>query len=260
MYIDGGLIVANDGEHGCFLGCTKYSDSSIPSDQCALANITLTGATRAGATCSSRDDPTLTAGLHDVVILFYDQLDGSEFMIQWTPIVGDNTRQDMTNDTLIPLQRAECCSSGGTPSPPSPSPPPPSPSPPSPPPAATLSAGAGSVAAAVDDSGGMGAGGVIVIILAVLLCIGGGCWFFMLGKRTNDDVWTCTQCDHVYDPSKDDPEEKDTSFEGLPDTWKCPACLEGGEAPKVTPKADYVKGDKKKDDAATQSPTDTSNP
>ena len=38
------------------------------------------------------------------------------------------------------------------------------------------------------------------------------------------EIWTCSQCHHVYDAAKDDPAQKNTPFEKLPATWKCPVC------------------------------------
>ena len=47
------------------------------------------------------------------------------------------------------------------------------------------------------------------------------------------EVWTCSVCKHVYDAAKDDPAKKNTPFEQLPATWKCPVC--------GAPKSKYVK-------------------
>ncbi len=40
-------------------------------------------------------------------------------------------------------------------------------------------------------------------------------------KRGLAATWTCTVCNHVYDPAKDG---GGVPFEQLPDTWKCPVC------------------------------------
>ena len=47
------------------------------------------------------------------------------------------------------------------------------------------------------------------------------------------ETWTCSKCKHVYDASKDDPAKKNTPFEQLPASWKCPVC--------GAPKSAYVK-------------------
>jgi len=39
--------------------------------------------------------------------------------------------------------------------------------------------------------------------------------------------WICLACDHIYDPETGDPENgivPGTSFEDLPEDWKCPDC------------------------------------
>ena len=39
--------------------------------------------------------------------------------------------------------------------------------------------------------------------------------------------WICLACDHIYDPAAGDPDSgvaPGTSFEDLPDDWKCPDC------------------------------------
>jgi len=41
------------------------------------------------------------------------------------------------------------------------------------------------------------------------------------------EKWRCTVCGYIYDPQKGDPEHgisPGTSFEDLPDDWKCPLC------------------------------------
>lgn len=38
------------------------------------------------------------------------------------------------------------------------------------------------------------------------------------------DVWSCAQCQHVYNPATDDPARKNTPFEQLPESWRCPVC------------------------------------
>ena len=40
-------------------------------------------------------------------------------------------------------------------------------------------------------------------------------------ERARAATWTCTVCNHVYDPAKDG---GGVPFEQLPDTWKCPVC------------------------------------
>merc|ERR1719198_2614106 len=39
--------------------------------------------------------------------------------------------------------------------------------------------------------------------------------------RVAGETWTCSVCQHVYDPAKDGGGK---AFEDLPDTWKCPVC------------------------------------
>jgi rubredoxin len=39
--------------------------------------------------------------------------------------------------------------------------------------------------------------------------------------------FVCTVCGYIYDPSKGDPQNRiapGTSFEDLPDRWRCPLC------------------------------------
>ena len=38
------------------------------------------------------------------------------------------------------------------------------------------------------------------------------------------DAWSCSQCQHKYTPATDDPTGKNTPFEQLPDSWRCPIC------------------------------------
>lgn len=50
------------------------------------------------------------------------------------------------------------------------------------------------------------------------------------------NLWRCTVCDYVYDPSEGDPDnniEPGTPFEELPDDWVCPVC--GVEKDKFEP-------------------------
>ncbi|MDH4100569.1 MAG: rubredoxin [Nitrospirota bacterium] len=45
--------------------------------------------------------------------------------------------------------------------------------------------------------------------------------------------WICTICEYTYDPAKGDPKREiapETSFEKLPDDWKCPRCGAGKTA------------------------------
>jgi rubredoxin len=39
-----------------------------------------------------------------------------------------------------------------------------------------------------------------------------------------DDSWICGQCQHVYNPATDDPAHRNTPFEQLPESWRCPVC------------------------------------
>ena len=42
--------------------------------------------------------------------------------------------------------------------------------------------------------------------------------------------YKCTVCGYIYDPTKGDGTQNappNTSFESLPDTWKCPTCGAG---------------------------------
>lgn len=44
--------------------------------------------------------------------------------------------------------------------------------------------------------------------------------------------WICEVCDYIYDPEKGDPDqgiEPGTTFEDLPDDWRCPDCGVGKE-------------------------------
>lgn len=44
------------------------------------------------------------------------------------------------------------------------------------------------------------------------------------------DKYICLVCGYIYDPEKGDSTqgiELGTSFENLPDTWKCPVCKVG---------------------------------
>lgn len=50
-------------------------------------------------------------------------------------------------------------------------------------------------------------------------------------------VWTCTVCQHVYDPAKDGGGK---AFEDLPDTWKCPVCGAPKSAYKKTTDGRWV--------------------
>jgi rubredoxin len=38
------------------------------------------------------------------------------------------------------------------------------------------------------------------------------------------DVWSCAQCQHVYNPATDDTTGQNTPFEQLPASWRCPIC------------------------------------
>ncbi len=41
------------------------------------------------------------------------------------------------------------------------------------------------------------------------------------------DKYRCTICNYVYDPETGDPDngvEPGTSFDNLPDDWRCPVC------------------------------------
>jgi rubredoxin len=41
------------------------------------------------------------------------------------------------------------------------------------------------------------------------------------------DKYRCTICSYVYDPEVGDPDngiEPGTSFENIPDEWRCPVC------------------------------------
>ncbi|MBS4032605.1 MAG: rubredoxin [Clostridiales bacterium] len=41
------------------------------------------------------------------------------------------------------------------------------------------------------------------------------------------EKWVCTYCGYIYDPEKGDPDNgiaPGTSFESLPDDWRCPDC------------------------------------
>ena len=40
-------------------------------------------------------------------------------------------------------------------------------------------------------------------------------------NETANETWTCSVCQHIYDPAKDG---NGLPFEQLPDTWKCPVC------------------------------------
>lgn len=43
-------------------------------------------------------------------------------------------------------------------------------------------------------------------------------------------MYKCSICGYVYDPEEGDPVggiEKGTSFEAIPDEWKCPLCNAG---------------------------------
>ena len=42
-----------------------------------------------------------------------------------------------------------------------------------------------------------------------------------LAVASADDTYTCSVCNHVYDPVKDG---NGTAFEDLPDSWSCPVC------------------------------------
>lgn len=59
--------------------------------------------------------------------------------------------------------------------------------------------------------------------------LGPGLWC----SNHSGPTWTCSNCKHVYDASRDDPAKKNTPFELLPATWKCPVC--------GAPKSAYVK-------------------
>jgi rubredoxin len=50
---------------------------------------------------------------------------------------------------------------------------------------------------------------------------------FMSHQSVNLECWVCLECHYIYDPSKGDPKNgihPGTSFEDLPDTWRCPEC------------------------------------
>ena len=49
--------------------------------------------------------------------------------------------------------------------------------------------------------------------------------------------WICDNCNHVYDPAKDDPSKQNTPFEKLPSTWTCPVCgaPKSSYAPQLKP-------------------------
>ena len=39
--------------------------------------------------------------------------------------------------------------------------------------------------------------------------------------------WVCLECHYIYDPEKGDPKNgvpAGTSFENVPDSWRCPEC------------------------------------
>lgn len=41
------------------------------------------------------------------------------------------------------------------------------------------------------------------------------------------EKWICLECHYIYDPVKGDKTQNippGTSFESLPDTWRCPEC------------------------------------
>ena len=41
------------------------------------------------------------------------------------------------------------------------------------------------------------------------------------------EKWQCLLCGYIYDPEKGDPDagvKPGTSFESLPDGWRCPVC------------------------------------
>ena len=45
--------------------------------------------------------------------------------------------------------------------------------------------------------------------------------------ETNTARWVCLECHYIYDPAKGDPRNgipAGTSWEKVPDTWRCPEC------------------------------------
>lgn len=53
-----------------------------------------------------------------------------------------------------------------------------------------------------------------------------------MGDTNPNQKWICEVCDYIYDPEKGDPDqgiEPGTTFEDLPDDWRCPDCGVGKE-------------------------------
>ncbi len=53
-----------------------------------------------------------------------------------------------------------------------------------------------------------------------------------MGDMNPNQKWICEVCDYIYDPEKGDPDqgiEPGTTFEDLPDDWRCPDCGVGKE-------------------------------
>ena len=67
------------------------------------------------------------------------------------------------------------------------------------------------------------------------------------------EVWTCSVCHHVYDPAKDDPAKKNTPFEQLPATWKCPVCGAPKSAYKKSLNGEWVHEHSAEEEAAATS-------